>query len=109
MATTVQSIIDFWESRATSTPLSTSELNTLVSELRIEINKLSITVPDAAKDAITLLYSDVMPDGTHSGAVAEALVNVNSPGKILTINQTEVYALLDSTDFQKALKGSAVQ
>ena len=74
-----------------------------VSDLKTQINQLSVSVPNATADAVTVLYSGWMPDGTtHTGAVAEALVNAN-PGKVLTINQTEVYALLDSRAFRDAL------
>ena len=106
MSETVQSIISFLSSRASNTPLTANQLTSLTTELRNKINQLSVTVPNAASDAITVLYSGWMPDGTtHTGAIAAQLAEAN-PGKVLTINQTKVYELLDSNEINNALKGA---
>ena len=107
MTATAQSIIDFLEARASSAPLSSADLSALVSDLKSQINQLSATVPSATPDSITVFYSAKMPDGTtHAGAVAQALVEANAPGKVLTLNQTEVYSLLNSDDFKTALNNA---
>lgn len=77
--------------------LTADQVATLTSQLKSQINQLSVAVPNAASDAITVLYSGTMdgtPGGTYSGDIAAKLAD-NNPGKILTINQTEVAALLD--------------
>jgi len=103
MAETVQSIIDFLTSRVSDTLLNDAQQAALVSELKGKINLLSVEVPNAAPDAITLVYSGYMPNGVHTGEVAELLVAANSPGKVLTLNQTQVYELLANKDFSNAL------
>ncbi|MGZ5014655.1 MAG: calcium-binding protein [Methylobacter sp.] len=52
-----------------------------------------------------MLYSGLVGNNVHSGAVAQALADAN-PGKILTINQTEVFELLNSKNFTDALQAS---
>ena len=69
MSETVQSIIGFPESRASGTTLSESQMNTLISELRGKVGQLSVDVPGAQPGALTLLYSNWVADGIHSGTV----------------------------------------
>ena len=101
MSETVQSIIDFLNTRVSSTPLTESQLGTLTAELKSKINQLSIAVPGARSDAVNVLYSGVIPGGPHTGSVAQNLVDSNPVGKVLTINQTDVHALLNNA----AIKG----
>lgn len=61
MSETVQSVIDFLNGRARSTPLNPAELSALVTELKGKVNQLSVSVPGAAADAVTVLYSGMMP------------------------------------------------
>ncbi len=108
MSETVHSIIDFLNTRTSSTPLTSAQLDVLVAELKGKINQLSISVPGANADAVTVLYNGVIPGGPHTGAVAQNLVDSSLPGKVLTINQTDVYALLktQNIDFHEALKAA---
>ena len=105
MSETVQSIIGFLHGKVASAPLSSDELSSLVGELRARISQLSASVANADPSAVTVLYSGSMSNGTHTGAVAAALAEAN-PGRVLTINQTEVYALLDAENvaFHTALR-----
>ncbi|PPD33591.1 MAG: hypothetical protein CTY19_07545 [Methylomonas sp.] len=110
MTATVQSIIDFLTDRESSnTALTSEQVASLASELRNQINQLSVAVPNAADDAITVLYSNTIdgkPTGVHTDAIVGGLVANNPPGKVLTINQTEVYELLSSRDFGDALQAA---
>lgn len=102
MTTTVQSIIEYLGSQASSAPLTELQLNALVADLKSQINQLSVAVPGAQPGATTLLYSGWVGDGLHSGAVAEAISAAN-PEHVLTINKTDTASLLDSTAFKDAL------
>ena len=105
MSENVQSVIDFLTTRASNISLTESQLSDLITELKGKINQLSVAVPGTSADAITVLYSGRMPDGTHTGEMAEELVTAN-PGKVLSINQTEVATLLssDNAAFHNALQ-----
>jgi hypothetical protein len=102
--TTPSTILSFLESRASNAPLNPAQYADLVSNLRSQLNQLSVSVSGAAVDAVTVLYSGRMTDGTHSGAAAQALVDANPTGKVLTINQTQIYSLLNDDRFSDALK-----
>ena len=104
MTATTQSIIEFLQSRASSNAaLDSNQVISLVTELKTQINQLSVTSPTAQPGATTLLYSGMIGDGLHSGDVAEAIAATH-PGQILTINQTEIGELLSSDSFQKHWK-----
>ena len=105
--TTPFSILGFLQARATSTPLTSAQYSDLVTNLRGQLNQLSVNVTGATPTSLTVLYSGRMPDGTtHTGAAAQAVVDANSLGKILTINQTQIYSVLDDSQFQSALKSA---
>lgn len=101
-----ESIFEFLDSRATDTPLNNTELAEFISELKARINQLPVTVPDRVADAVTVLYSGQLTDGTPTGAVVADLVANSPPGKVLTISQSELGALLDfeNDDFHLALQ-----
>lgn len=62
-------------------------------------------MPGAATDAVTVLYSGLLPDEQHTGIVANNLVIGSQPGSVRTISQTEIGMLLDfeNTRFHDAL------
>ena len=108
MTTTVNSIIDFLLARAADAPLAPAELQAFTGELKARIDQLSVSVPDATPDAVTVLYSGLLPGGQPTRTVAENLVAVGPPGEVLTISQTEIGTLLDieNTDFHEALRAA---
>jgi len=104
---TQQDIINFLNGfNPSGAALTPEQLGTLATQLRGQVNQLSVTVPNS-QGATTLLYSGITGDGVHSGAVAQSLADAN-PGKIVTINQTDVAALLDKENiaFHEALKSA---
>jgi hypothetical protein len=105
---TQQDIINFLSGfNPSGAPLTAAQLSDLTAQLKNQVSQLSATVPNS-QGATTLLYSGPMGDsskngiGVHSGAVAQSLVDAN-PGKIVTINQTEVASLLQNRAFQGTL------
>ena len=108
---TQQDIINFLGNfNPSGASLTTEQLGVLATQLRAQVSQLSVAVPNAASNAVTVLYSGQYGNGVHSGAVAEALAVAN-PGKIVTINQTKVAALLDSRNdaFYQALRATFMQ
>ncbi|MCP5409448.1 MAG: hypothetical protein H6963_09160 [Chromatiaceae bacterium] len=105
MNTSIESIIDFLNSRAVETPLDEAGLQAFSGELKARIDQLSVAVPGAATDAVTVLYSGLLPDEQHTGIVANNLVIGSQPGSVRTISQTEIGMLLDfeNTRFHDAL------
>jgi hypothetical protein len=100
---TQQDIINFLNGyNPSGATLAPNQLADLTAQLNAQINQLSVAVPNT-QGATTLLYSGQIGNGVHSGAVAQALADAN-PGKIVTINQTEVASLLDSQAFDIAFK-----
>ena len=106
MSTTPESIIEFLRARATDTPLESAELADFTRELKNQIDQLSVTIPNAADDALTVLYSGLLPDGIHTGSVVADMAENSPPGKVLTISQTEIGSLLDfrNEEFHDALR-----
>ena len=98
MTTTAQSVLDFLETRASSTALTTEQFNALATDLRTQLNQLSVDVPGTAPDAITALYSGQLGSGVHTGALAEAFRQAH-PDKVRTINKTELGQLLSLDRF----------
>ena len=100
-----ESIIEFLNSRAVETPLDEAGLQAFSGELKARIDQLSVAVPGAATDAVTVLYSGLLPDEQHTGIVANNLVIGSQPGSVRTISQTEIGMLLDleNTRFHDAL------
>ena len=105
MTTTAQSVLDFLETRASSTALTTEQFNALATDLRTQLNQLSVDVPGTAPDAITALYSGQLGSGVHTGALAEAFRQAH-PDKVRTINKTELGQLLSLDRFDLALKAA---
>jgi hypothetical protein len=104
---TQQAIIDFLNDfNPSGIALTPEQVATLTTQLREQVNQLSVSVPNA-QGATTVLYSGQIGNGVHSGAVAQALADA-SPGQIATIDQTEVAALLDARNdaFHQALRNA---
>ena len=102
MSVTPESIIEFLNSRATNTPLRSAELEVFTSELKAQINQLSVDVPTTSPDSVTVLYSGFLPNEQNSAEIVNALVAAD-PGKIRTVGQSEVGKLLSSSQFREAL------
>ncbi|HIV71081.1 MAG TPA: hypothetical protein H9903_09135 [Candidatus Aquabacterium excrementipullorum] len=85
--------------------LSSSQLAEFSSELNAQLASLSISVPGASTDAITLFYSGKVNSSTGSldaWKVAEN-IGVSSGGEVITIGQTELGRFLNSDAFNQAL------
>jgi hypothetical protein len=104
---TVLSITEFLESRASSTALNAQQIEALVSELNLQVNQLSVSVPGASESARILLFSGLMPHGGHTGEVASLLAEETDNG-LKVISQTEVFQLLDEDNdrFHAALRAA---
>jgi Ca2+-binding RTX toxin-like protein len=76
-----------------------------VEGLRILVSQVSVKVPGATSNAITLLYSGSLGNGP-AWQVAEQ-IGASSGGRILTIGQTPVSKFLNSDAFKASLRNFA--
>lgn len=82
-----------------------------VEQLRTLVSQASAEFRGGATDAITLLYSGDMPDGTHAWQIADEVVAANSPGSVKTLSKTsvDVAELIEDDDFKNALRASVAK
>ena len=82
----------------TATP---ERLQQFKSELFGKLESLDVRVPNQSADAVTLFYSGKL-GSTDGWRVAEK-IGEHSIGKIVTIGETELGAMLNSRDFKESL------
>ncbi|MEZ4600499.1 MAG: cadherin-like domain-containing protein [Syntrophotaleaceae bacterium] len=78
-----------------------------LDQLRDVVANAPVTANNAAEGATTILYSGKMPDGTHTGTLAEAMssASVNGDGlkQVVTIADTDAYKILQSKELGDAV------
>ncbi|MEZ4600497.1 MAG: hypothetical protein R2940_11980 [Syntrophotaleaceae bacterium] len=82
--------------------------NYSLDQLRDIISEVSVSPNDAAEGATTILYSGEMPDGTHTGVLAESISDASVKGdglkQVVTIADTDAYKVLQSEELEKAVE-----